>query len=374
MANATYRLFFNHIPASREQLDRVAEITVEQEVDMAWEAHIRMPIHTDDRGIWTGEDEAFMADFIPVRVEVRVGEGDFVPLLDGPLVGIEHHLSSEPGQSQMTLRVQDDSVWLNRDDRLFCFENLLDHEIASQLFAEAAQIVSTDIDKTPAPTSPLTPVVVQRGTAMQLLRSLARRQGLHAYLLPGAKPGQSVGCFKAFPMQPDGLPPLIVVGSDRNVAELAPSYDAQKPTRMTAYALSITDKSLTRRTAEFGNLNRLGQETTFQTEAQTGSQVMYPEYGDSVDLDQWVTAETLRSSYAFQARGKVLDRYYTGVLSPYRVVTVTGANHRLSGDYLITHVTHTLSHSRYSQSFTLQRNARSQGANTGLANLVEKIF
>jgi hypothetical protein len=242
------------------------------------------------------------------------------------------------------------------------------------LFAEVAQIASIDIDTTPAPTSTLTPVVVQRGTAMQLLRSLARRQGLHAYILPGVEPGQSVGCFKAFPIQPDGLPPLIVVGSDRNVAELTPSYDAQKPTRMTAYALSITDKSLTSRTAEFGNLNRLGQETTFQTEAQTGSQVMYPEYGDSVDLDQWVTAETLQSSYAFQARGKVLDQYYTGVLSPYRVVTVTGANRRLSGNYLITQVTHTLSRSRYSQAFTLQRNARSQGANTSLANPAEVIF
>jgi hypothetical protein len=47
-----YRLFFNDEPASREELDRVERITVEQEIDMAWEAQLEVPICLDANGRW----------------------------------------------------------------------------------------------------------------------------------------------------------------------------------------------------------------------------------------------------------------------------------------------------------------------------------
>ena len=79
-----YRLFFNNIIATREQLDLVDEITVEQEIDMAWEAQIKILIATDDRGNWSAEDEEFLTEFTQVRVEIQLRNGAFVPLIDGP--------------------------------------------------------------------------------------------------------------------------------------------------------------------------------------------------------------------------------------------------------------------------------------------------
>ncbi|HBL57103.1 MAG TPA: hypothetical protein DDZ80_00545 [Cyanobacteria bacterium UBA8803] len=369
-----YRLFFNNTPATREQIDRVEEITVEQEIDMAWEARMQVPIATDDRGNWTGEDEDFLREFTQVRVEIQVGDGVFVPLIDGPIVEDGDRMSSEPGQSMKTVVVQDDSVRLNQEDRIFRFDNLLDHEIASQVFGEVEAIASTEIEDTPAPSSSLSPVVVQRGTAMQFLRSLSRRQGMHAYVLPGTEPGQSIGCFKAFPTQPDGLPPLILLGAERNVAEFTPTNNAQRPARVTGYTLNIADKTVTQRTSDFGRLDLLGEETTFADEGNAATQILSPRYGDAVDLDQAVAAEALRSSYSTEATGRVLNDTYPAILSPYRVVSVWGANQRRSGNYLIRQVTHSLTRSYYSQTFTLQRNARSSGSSAGLANLAESII
>ncbi len=369
-----YRLFINNNPASQEQLDRVEEITVEQEIDMAWEAQIQIPIATDDKGNWTGEDEEFLREFTQVRVEIQIGDGAFVPLIDGPIVELSDRISSEPGQSMKTVVVQDDSVRLNREDHVFQFEKLLDHQIAKQVFEEVEQIASTEIEDTPAPGSSLPPVVMQRGTDMQLLRRLAHRQGMHAYVLPGTEPGESIGCFKPFPTETDGLPPLILLGAERNVAEFNPKNNAQSPARVTGFTLSIFDKTVTQRTSDFGSLDLLGEEQTFAKESDTATQILYPRDGDAVDLDQAVAAEALRSSYSTEATGSVINDTYPAILSPYRLVTVCGATKSRSGNYLIHKVTHSLTRSYYSQSFSLQRNAQSSGSSAGLANLAESII
>ncbi len=368
-----YRLFFNNNPATREQLDLVEEITVEQEIDMVWEARIQIPIATDDRGNWIGADAEILREFTQVRVELQIGDGAFVPLIDGSIVELSDRITSEPSQSMTTVIVQDDSVRLNREDRVFLFENLLDHEIASQLFEEVEQITATEIETTPAPGNN-SPAVVQRGTAMQLLRRLARRQGMHAYVIPGTEPGQSIGCFKPFPTQTDGLPPLILLGAERNVSEFNPSNNAQSPARVTGFTLNVFDKTVTQRTSDFGSLDLLGEEQTFAEESSTAIQILPPRDGNAVDLDRAVAAEALRSSYSTEATGRVINDTYPALLSPYRVVSVRGANPNRSGNYLIRQVSHSLTRSYYSQSFSLQRNAQSSRSSAGSANLAESII
>jgi hypothetical protein len=369
-----YRMFFNNNPATRGQLDRVEEITVEQEVDMAWEARVEIPICVDDRGRWNGEDEDFMRSFSRIRVEIKIGERPFAPLIDGPIVGSDSRMSSEPGQSFITLTVRDDSVYLNREENVSRFENLLDHEIAAQIFGEFEQIASTDIEDTPASGSSLPPVVVQRGTSMQILRSLARRQGMHAYVLPGESPGESVGCFKTFTAQTDGLPPLILLGESRNIETFNSGNNAQSPSTVRASTLSVTDKTVTTRTSSFRDLELLGEEAAFESETETATRILPPHLGESLDLDQAVSAEAANAGFAFEATGTVRGHCYQGVLQPYRVVRVLGINSRLSGDYLITQVTHTLDRSNYGQSFTVRRNARSAGSGGGLEDLAGSIF
>ncbi|MFQ5793434.1 MAG: hypothetical protein ACE5JP_00085 [Candidatus Bipolaricaulia bacterium] len=381
MSDIAYRLFFNNKPATREQLDRVEEITVEQEVDMAWEARIEIPICVDEKGKWTGEDEDFMKPFSRIRVEIKIGKAPFVPLIDGPIVKSDSPKSSEPGQSAITLIVQDDSVFLNREDNVSRFEGRLDHEIAKQIFDDFEQIAATDIDDTSPPGS-APPPVIQRGTSMQILRSLAKRQGMHAYVFPGDRPGQSVGNFKFFPkpsdlpQQTDELPPLILLGSDRNIKSFNVKKNAQKPSVVRASTLRITDKGVVSSTASFRDRELLGQKATLEEGEEPAVQILPPRQGESVDLDQAVSAKVDESSYAFEATGSVLEGCYLGVLRPYRLVTVKAGETPLSGNYLITKVTHGLTRSIYSQSFSLKTDAQSkiERSNGSLTNLAGGIF
>ena len=375
MPATRYRLYFDDEPATREQLDEVEEIRVEQEIDMAWEARFEIPVCVDEKGNWKGENNVFMEPFSRIRAEIKVGDKPYMPLIDGPIVAHDGDKRPEPGQSSITLVVRDDSVYLNREEEFATFEGRPDHEIASQLFGGVPQIASTEIDQA-APRKGVgrqPPVVVQRATAMQMLRQLARDQGMHACVLPGDEPGRSIGCFKRFSTDPPRLPPLVLLGKDRNLETLNPINDAESPSRFQAFYLDVADKSIVNSMSNLGNLDLLGPEPPLDF-GDTAVQIAPPGTASPVDTERRAEAEAERASYAFRVTGSVLPGCYPAVLQPYRAVSVLGINDRLSGDYLIRKVTHTLTRSLYSQSFTLMRNARSGGAGGAFSDLIGRIF
>lgn len=359
MADIEYIVYFNNESATQEELDRIDEITVEQETDMAWEARIQIPIQTDEQGNWQGEDDDFMEAFSRVRVEIRNRTDEFVPLIDGPVVETSSARSSEPGRSTITLIVRDDSVLLDEEETLSRFDGMLDHEIAESIFGDYEEINETDVEETEASGNTLTQYVFQRGTAMQLLRFLARRQGFHAYVLPGENPGESVGCFKPYPTEVSDLPPLILLGPERNMESFNVRNNAQGPSSVMASVLGITDKQVTTSTSSFDDLDFLGTETPSENGTARSVRRLPPYVGDSVNLDNAVRAEAADLCYSYEANGTVIGYCYTGILRPYQIISIGGTSGRHSGSHLITKVTHTLTRSQYTQTFTVRRNALS---------------
>ncbi|MEJ2552372.1 MAG: hypothetical protein P8Y98_15265 [Anaerolineales bacterium] len=359
MPDVTYRLFFNDEAASQEQLNRVEEITVEQRIDAAWEARLQIPVCLDENGNWQGDDEDFMISYSAVRVEIKIADQTYQALIDGPVVGFDTQRSSEPGQSSITLIVHDDSAFLNQEEALSRFDNMADHEVAQQLFGGVARIGVIDVETTPDHTGGLPAVIVQRGTGMQILRTLARRQGMHAYVLPGEDPGQSVGCFKRLPAAAGDIPDLVILGAERNVSGFNLSNNAQSPAQVQASALRVTDKGVVTRTSSFRDLDLLGDQQAQQTDSSVATMIALPRFGTGVDLDRLVEGQSERASYAYSATGSIIGECYSGVLLPYNLVNVTGTSDEACGEYLIHQVRHQLTRSVYGQSFTLKRNARS---------------
>lgn len=68
MFSSEYKVFFDGTSASREQLERVESIRIEQAIDMAWEASIEMNLLMNDSGEWSGHDEEYQQPFARVRI------------------------------------------------------------------------------------------------------------------------------------------------------------------------------------------------------------------------------------------------------------------------------------------------------------------
>jgi len=350
MPDIEYRVFINNKPSTREQLDSIENITVNQGINMAWEASVQIPIGTDDKGNWSCTDKVLLEPFTRFRIEIKNGALPFIPLIDGPVVWPDISMNSEPGQSSITLVIQDDSVFLNKDDRIIPFENKSDNEIASEIFKNVKQIDLTVVKKTKSKRN-----VVQRETDMQLLRKLAKPHDFHAYVLPGKEPGKSVGYFMPFTTKTDGLPTLVLLGPDRNMENFTLSIDAQRPSKFYTSGVSIDDKVCkTLFHSQLTKSDLIGEEAAFERLSQ---QILPPHGGETVDLDDMVSAKSLNSSFSIEATGATIPSCYEGVLQPYKLVNVKASNTQYSGVYRINKVTHTLTRSSYSQSFTLSSNS-----------------
>ncbi|OPY51011.1 MAG: hypothetical protein A4E49_02511 [Methanosaeta sp. PtaU1.Bin112] len=373
-----YRLLFDNQSATREQIDRIETITVEQQVDMAWEARMEIPICLDRRGRWTGWDKKFMQPETRVRVEISVVDDRFVPLIDGPLVGVEQSKQFEPGQSSLTLIARDDSVYLNRDDHRFNYtNNQSDRQIINDIFSQYKQIhdvkIDDDVSSSAGGSSPL----CGNGTAMQILTDLAKVYGKHVYVLPGSDPGQSIACFKALPgesdMQTESLPPLILLGQEANFHNLDHSQDMTRPLEASASTLQSSDPSPVSSSGSYLDRTPLGETGALPEGAQPARRLLRPNPFMRRRMDRAVSATAEESSYAFQASGSTIDGCYRGVLRPYHLVAVRASESAESGSYVIFRVTHTLTRSMYSQSFTLRRNAQSRTGSESQASLRHQV-
>lgn len=350
-----FRMYFGSRPATADELSHVEEIVVEQEMDLAWHATIKLFLCLDEHGNWAHVEDDFLQSFQRVRIELQPGGSTWVPLIDGPIVDRHTDMDSQPGRSNITLSVNDDSVLLNREAAVEVREGQSDSDLARTLFGLVPAITPQRIESVPASTDRLTPAQARRGTAIQQLRRLARRHEFHAYVLPGAQAGQSIGCFQRDPTASEGLPDLVLLGSDRNLSTLQVTEEAQTPTRFRARTLSISDKQIVSRTSHLQDLDLIAPKPT-QKKDQTGTQVLAPDQNDEDDPDRAVQAAALRTSYSLRATGRVIPGCYGGVLRPYQLVTIRVGDTGLSGNYLLTKATHRITPSLYAQEFTAKRN------------------
>lgn len=357
MGAVEFKMFFDGLSATVEQLDKVDEIAVDQAVDKAWEARLKIPVCVNNDGKWEGEEEAWMKAFTRIRVEVNPGDGKFVPLIDGPVVGFDSARSAEPGKSVVTVVVHDDSALLNREAKVEVTQGQTDSDIAEQIFTDAHLGGAPDIDPTLPQPDNKTSASVQRGTPMQYLRDLAKRnQDWHAYVLPGKLPSQSIGCFKQFPKDTDGLPEMSLMGADRNIETFNVNNKAQNPSTVQAATLALDHGAVKTSTSSFRDATLLGNEPPDTKNPSLATSLLPPGQTDRVDLDQATKGAAANSGFALEATGSIVPFCYSAALSPYRWVLVKISDSQYSTKYLITQVTHTLTRSIYKQTFAMKGN------------------
>jgi phage protein D len=360
--NSEFRIYFDNQAADATRLDRFREVRVDQAIGLAAEAELEMEVALDRTGVWTDFTEDFIEPLRRVRVEAKTRpDADFVPLIDGPVVGQRFELSGAPNESKLILVVHDDSALLNQEEAVELFENQTASDIAQQLFQNAN--LDTEVDSVTASGAALERVIVQRGTPMQLLRELARRHGMFVFVKPGDNPGRSIGVFARPDLTATGLPELLLIGAGRNVNRLTLEYNALRPVTARAGAVSVADKSVLSADSSASTQTALGDQAAHDL-VTPGAVLLARTREEEADLNDAAAAAVDDSSWVYTAEGELNADVYAGVLVPHQTVSVAGAGN-LSGRYLISRVQHVLNDSSYRQIFTLRRNGRSGTSGAG---------
>ena len=313
MAFAEYRLFFDNAPAEEGRLAMFEEIKVEQAIDMVTEAQFILPIGRDDEGDWPEVLDDALAPLNRIRVEVKIEDGDFIPLIDGRIVAQRFEMAGAPNESQAVIVVHDDSAMMNRAELTRLWEDMPPEDIANQIFGEYGIEARTERSGIGAPS--LERVVAQSSTDFALLRRLARQANMVVSVEPGSAPGLSIGHFRHLPTGADGLPEMVLTGVDRNVNKLVLELDALAP--VTASAQMIDHATLATLSAESSQAetDTLGDapSSDFSDPAQV---IVHHFAGDLAELEAGVQGAVDRGAWAYSGEGEVDAQVYTGVLAP----------------------------------------------------------
>ena len=363
MALAAIRLYLDDAAATPEQLALFREIRVDQAIGMASEAELSIDLALADDGRWSVIEDDFVQAFRRIRVEVKLGDGDFSALIDGPVVAQRFELSAEPGESSLTLVVHDDSVLLNQVEAVNLYEDMAAHEIAEALISQGG--LTPEVENVASAGAAQTRYVVQRGTAMQLLRDLARRNGMFVYVKPGETPGQSVCVFARPSLVAGDASELLLLGETRNIHNFSVQFDALQPLGARASSVRISDKARLSSETTAPDLDPLGSDAVHDTLAPTAISLLARTREEQNDLDAATRAAVDLSSFAYTASTEVDANDYDQALSPYQIIRVAGPGGYLGGEYLISRVHHHIDDAGYRQNLTLKRNARSAGSAAG---------
>ena len=345
MSEPRFRVWFGERAASEDELARIEEIEVTQEMDAFWEARLRMALCLDANGRWLHWPGDTAQAFSRVRVEIDIGNGRFVPLIDGPLVNIDAALDAQPGRSTATMVVRDDSAFLDRDEEVEPpFENRRHSEVVEELFRRFEQIVDTRIEATTATVETTT----RRGTVLQFMRELAQLNDRHAYVLPGDERAASIGCFMPDPEDASDLPPLVMIGDNRSLAHASITEDPDGAEITQARVLRVDDQGTTTFETSAADLGLMRTLPAVPADL-TPRRLLHPSDNTAEDPEAAVTARARRSAYTYRLSGEVVSGCYGVVLTPYLKVRVDAGTTPYSGDYLITQVVHRISPSVYTQ-------------------------
>lgn len=355
MAISEYRMWFDNSPADAQRLALIEEIRIDQAIDMITEAQITLPLARDANGDWPGVLDDALQPLTRVRIEVQIGSGGFVPLIEGRVVAQRFEMGGGPNESQAVIVVNDESALMNRADRARLFEAMAPEDIAAQIFGEYGIAAETEASGVGAPS--LERVVTQRGTDFGLLRRLARAANMQVYVEPGDGPGTSTGYFRRLPTaDSDDLPELVLTGAERNVNRLVLEFDALSPVVASAESIDPANLQLLSASRDASAAALMGDVASY---AVAEPEALFAEVGaaEQGELDAVTQSAVDRGAFAYSGHGEVSAEIYAGVLRPYRTVAVAGAGTLLSGQYLISEVTHHLRDQGYTQTFTLRRNA-----------------
>ena len=357
MGVAQFRVWFGSNQASADDLDRIEEIEVTQELDRFWEARMRMTMCLDAQGRWQHRPDTVAAPFSRVRVELDPGSGTFVPLIDGPVVRFESQLDSQPGRSTATFAVRDDSVLLDREHGTEVFRDKTDSQIADEVLRSVPAIAEA---RTSPATTATHPITSRRGTKLTLLSQLAHANARRVYVLPGAERGQSIGCFLPDPAEADpGLPALKLIGDDRNLEDATIEEDSESPEQSHGSTLRLSDGQVASFQSSAADLS-ISNDAPVLSSQDAPSRLLPPADALRDDLTDATQRRARDAAYGFKLTSSVVPGCYAAVLSPYLKARVECGSTPYSGTYLITKVVHRITPSIYTQHFE----ARSDGRTT----------
>lgn len=180
MADWFYKLIIGGHEVERSVYNDIVSIVVENNDRFADTFAIRISTNKLSNGNWQYLDDENFQLFNNVAIKVGFSNGVNEYLIDGYITNIMLKLGAGNQQSYLELRGMDPTCIMNLEEKVKSWANISDSEIAKRIFASYG--FEAKVEDTPVEHREDQKIVMQRGTDIQLLKSLAKRNGFECFV------------------------------------------------------------------------------------------------------------------------------------------------------------------------------------------------
>lgn len=385
MATKAYQIAFDDEAADEDFYGDIVSLTVAENTTTASTFHLQLKtVHQAD-GSWAYLDDAQLALFTKVSILIGFTSGGGVtealggltsgneglePVFDGYITTVNVNLGSQPGNTYIDVMGMDTSVLMSLEEKIATWPNLSDSDIVQQIVGDYG--VQVQVDDTATVHQDNDTTVIQRGSDIQFVRDLARRNSLEFYF-ETAKDSGDVVAFLRKP-QLDGTPQpdlAIQFGEDSNLRSFSARLSGQRPLNVKTEQMDVKANGPNTGQVSDTQFTKLGDKDlnalvsdpldglVTPKEAQAQMLVLGTPTSDATELQTLAQAVRDESAWFIEASGEINSDAYQAVLRPHRLVLVKGAGKQYSGKYYVTSAVHQLrGDGSYTQKFEARRNAR----------------
>lgn len=359
MAAISYSLFIDDAPASPDLLAAIQQIEVEDHADLADMVRLQISISANDScSAWTVIDEDIFSRLAKISIEVAIGSVLAEPLIEAYVIETNANFTNQPGQSILNVVAMDATVLMSLEEKVKSWPDMSDSDIANAIFTDQDYNFVPDVETTTVRRQDVDQAPMQRGTDLQFLRHLARRNGYEVYVETNPLTRLTEGHFHPPRLDQTAQGVLSVnFGEATNVNSFNARFDMLGPTSAQATGLDVATLSDQQAQADSISLRSLGSLASLNGDRPRRVLLTNTGLSDAGELQSYAQAVVDRSSLAITGQGQLNTVAYGKLLRAKRPVLVRGAGTQFNGTYYVRRVLHTMSGDSYSQNFTLHRNA-----------------
>lgn len=364
MADWFYKILIEGEPVE-EGLYEDAEIVVEDNVAFADVFTIRLSTSQLDSGEWQYLDDERFSLFNEVTIKAGFTNGVNEVLIKGYITQLRTNIDACEGKSYLEIHGMGPTVLMNLEEKVIAWKNKKDSEIAYEIFNAYGFKPETEDTVTFHKENDC--FVMQKGTDIQFLSSLAQRNGFECYV-EADQSGKFTGYFRKPLLDKSPQKDLSIhFGTDSNLVYFRSRVDSLRPLEVGAAQIDIEKKEIKSELVESSSLNKLGKYdlqdliksklSSLVTPRDSLSKILLKNQQDSELLKSAAQAVIDEGSWFVTVEGEINSEAYESILKAKRTVLVKGAGKVHSGKYYVTKVSYILTKEKYVQKFEARRNA-----------------
>jgi hypothetical protein len=366
---ATIQLALGGTAVDPSFYDTIQLLEVEENADRPDSLLLRLPVNRNSSGDLTYVgDGQFDPNTNVTLVVTPTGQGDQC-VFDGFVLSWHLHLDRTSGSSTIDVWAQDASWLMSVSDTVREWTGMTDGEVANQIFSSYGFTPADGNTDDDSPQhDPDQHSLFQRGTDLQFLRGLARRNGKLCRVACTDTPGDRTGYFVTPDVDGDPVATISLVSPDTwSVDSLEFDWDVMRPIEVDASQVALDDSSDSGvdGNATDSGLDALDAQDYPTYSGATGTMVLTAA-ADAPELTLRTTATLREAAWFVRCRcSTTVDRL--GALPRVgSVLTIEGAGSLHSGNWFVWSVKSQITKDVVNLSFTLLRNAMGPAPSGGL--------